>query len=173
MIAEDHKSVAFQKFTIKNWRKYGPFCDFNQLNGLFTTFLGHFWAPLRSLSHVSFCTRDLVSRGEYKDMLLLTTVISIRCKISFLEFPSLEFEILPLDQTEQLLKAINHDFKWTQSRDNHVTIMWHHHVTPSAMHEFRKKHFSILWKMKFFMKILWFFLKMHFFKLTDASFKVF
>ena len=84
---------------------------FASLESSFYSPFGPFLGNPRSMSHVSFCTRDLVSRGEYKDMLLLTTVISIRCKISFLEFPSLEFEILPLDQTEQLLKAINHDFK--------------------------------------------------------------
>ena len=78
---------------------------------VFYDIVGPYLGSPRSMSHVSLCSRDLVSRGEYKDMLLLTTVISIRCKISFLEFPSLEFEILPLDQTEQLLKAINHDFK--------------------------------------------------------------
>ena len=114
-----------------------------------------FWACFWRFWQMVWVIFDIgwVSRGEYKDMLSLTTVISIRCKISF---PSIEFEILPLDQAEQLLKAINHDFKWTKSHDHshvshvddHMIITWHHQQCTNF-----EKHFSIRWKMKF----LWIF----------------
>ena len=130
-----------------------------------------FWAWFWRFWQMVWVIFDIgwVSRGEYKDMLSLTTVISIRCKISF---PSIEFEILPLDQAEQLLKAINHDFKWTKSHDHshvshvddHMIITWHHQQCTNF-----EKHFQYAGKWNFYEFFKWIF----YFNWQMHPFKVF